>query len=190
MAKNTPQGRKGSNKLRASIRAALNSAKVQITGADRKAAAAICALYRDKAAPPVISHSIFQLFCDLARHYDIGPLPPHFDRRWSGYWPALVAINRKRGELPSAISYTWQPGPEEEAALDERDREQDEARAVFNLLHDQRIKGDVDRNLNDIVSTILEHAQPEHHFEVFRVAWPLALDNFAEAQAGKNGDRQ
>jgi hypothetical protein len=209
VAKNTPKNRKGSTKrstpslsqskreieklpirsdtphptpnelksLVAQARARLN---VPPTKEDRETTQRILTLYHDKHTPPMFEHVIWRIFYDACQKYDLS-LPNHVTEHWRPFWPLLIArLRHDDSYSPTTISYTWGCSDEREAALDEQDRIETQTEAIFDLLHDARMRAYVSEHLKDDVMEILDRANPYHTWEVFRVAWPLALDRIAE----------
>jgi 3-mercaptopyruvate sulfurtransferase SseA len=185
MPNNTPKRRRAPKKTdqpntQAALKALREAHGVEVTEADRQAARQLSAFYHDKNTAPIIKQAVFQLFWDLALFYDVR-LPKMFTSRWLPYWQTLLACNRRQGHMPTVIHYTWQPLPSEETELDKQDREEEEARAIFNLIHDERLTPKYEGIANKIME-ILDMAHPFNVFEVFRVAWPLALAKLAEKE--------
>ena len=179
--KHTPKTVKVSNQP--SLAAARQILDVTATEADHETARQLLTIYHNKETPPMIRHLIFQVFWDAAQFYAI-KLPENFTSKWRPYWPLLVARLRADGYMPSCIRYTWQPTPEEETELDAADDEEKHLRGIFNLLHDDRLSANHYNNFADEFTEILESVHPLNNFEVFRVAWPLALDKLASKTEG------
>lgn len=76
--------------------------------------------------------------------------------------------------LRESISLHKQREPSDEPAP----RGDVETRAVFDLL----LNPYIDEHFKDSVLGILDKANPYHCFEVFRVAWPIALAKLAEEE--------
>ena len=164
----------------------LKETGVKVTGADRATARRLDTLYHDKQTPKIIKHTIFQIFWDLHMHYSI-KLPKNFDDSWLPFWAAFGAVNRRQGHMPTHIDYTWSPSPEEEAELDEQDKKEADTRAIFELFHNQNLPPVIAEELRGTIDSILDAAHPTSSFEVFRVAWPLALERY-ESETEESGD--
>lgn len=166
-----------------SLRARLN---VEVTDADVELARQLSALYHNKAVPEMFKHAVFQIFWDVTRHLGV-PLPNNFTSKWLTIWPTLIARLRRSGECPTQLRYTWQPDEEETARLDAEEEEESYARHIFNLCHDESLPYGPRENIGDSVLDILNNANPYETWEVFRVAWPLALQKIAE-EDGETAD--
>ncbi len=173
MQKNTPT-RSQSSTRDTSLAAARKVLNVTPTRGDHESARQLLALYYNKATAPMIRHLILQLLWDSAKFYGVA-LPNQITNKWRPFWPLLLAKLRTHGCLPTRINYTWQPTEDEEAQLDAEEKEERDARAIFDLLHNDALPVDTLNRLFDDVIEILDHAHPSADFEVFRVAWPRAL---------------
>ena len=153
---------------------------VEPTKADHDTAKLILTLYHNKSAPEMFKRAIFQLFWDLHLFYGFH-LPNKFTSKWRPYWPPLLARVRQDGYLPTSISYTWQPTPEREAELDEEERIENEAEAVFNYL---RTVESYNEHTGDVLSDLIDQfAHPYNVREMFIHAWPLILQGLEKEKA-------
>jgi hypothetical protein len=158
------------------------------TERDHALALQLVTLYKDKATPEMLRQMVFKLFWDLCQHYDVlSLLPKNFTRYWLKLWPALLARVGREGNMPTHISYTWEPSAEEEAELEAEEKEETDARAVFEVFHNQSLPPVIADELRDTIDSILNAAHPTSSFEVFRVAWPVALERY-ESETEESGD--
>jgi hypothetical protein len=148
---------------------------MKVTESDRATAATINSLYKSKSTPQLIKGLILETYFDLTKHYSIAR-QSDCARHWLSTWPYLLAVLRRQEHAPTKIRWTWQPDVDEEAELDAEQEREDKARAVFDLIQNPHIS----EGLKDAVSDILDKAHPWHTWEIFRTAWPLALEILAE----------
>lgn len=177
------------SKTAAALAALRTDLGIEVNDFDNTGARDIAHLYRSPRTPPIIQHAIFQIYLDLAKLYKI-PLPANCTRTWLSVWPTLIAANQLQGSLPTIIRYTWEPSDEESAELDAEEEEDNYARHVFDLTNDERLPDDVRDLITQGVSDTIDRgeATPMQSFEVFRVAWPLALINNAKTSEGEGGE--
>ncbi len=173
MPKNTPASGESSTRD-TSLAAARKILDVTPIKGDHDTARQLLALCHNKATAPMIRYLLSQLFWDATQFYGLA-LPSNYTSKWRAYWPLLLAKLRTHGCLPTRINYTWQPTEEEEARLDAEEKADADARAIFDLLHNDALPVDTVNRLFDDVIEILDHAHPSADFEVFRIAWPRAL---------------
>ncbi len=186
--KDTPTHSQSSTRA-TSLAAARKVLDVTPTKGDHDTARQLLALYHNKATAPMIRYLLSQLFWDATQFYGLA-LPSNYTSKWSAYWPLLLAKLRTHGCLPTRINYTWQPDEEEAAQLDAEEKEQRDARAIFDLLRNDALPVDTVNRLFDDVIEILDHAHPSADFEVFRVAWPRALAALKEDDAREETSRE
>lgn len=178
--KDTPTRRKGSSKSPSPAHS------LKTAEQDRTLARLLVGLYRSTQTPEFFKHLLFQVFWDLAQHYDI-QLPNNFTRTWLPHWQTIIARLRAQPTFVTSLRYTFQPTPEEEAALDAEEKREQEVEALFNYLHDKRLPPRVLDDFSDSMTELLQSVHPLNSFAVFRVAFPLALEIAAEEQ--KEGEQ-
>lgn len=139
-------------------------------------------IYKNKSTPDFIRHAVFQLFWDLSQHYKIS-LPKDFTAKWLSYWPLLLARVSRDGYVPASIRYSWHPTPEEETRLDAEEKEETDARAIFDLINNDQLQGEEIERIRESVTSIIDKAHPCNRFEVFTIAWPLALETLEQEKA-------
>jgi hypothetical protein len=181
----TSKRQRGSTKPSPSVQDARKILGVEPIKEDHETARLLLALYHNKKTPEMFKHLIFQVFWDGVHFYNIS-LPKNFTSKWRPYWPLLVAKLRVQGQMPTSIRYTWQPTPEEEAALDAEEEEDNYLRHVFQLAHDPKLPAGAHDRIAGEITSILDEARPDRDFEVFRVAFPRALAALA-AKAEEGG---
>ena len=152
---------------------------IEPTKDDHASAQQLLKLYESKKLPPLFESAIFQIFYDACVHYGVR-MPNHVPDHWREFWPLLIARLRHDGHLLSTISYTWGCSEEKEAELDAEEEEERDARAIFDLINNPHVT----TSIKDGFADILDKAHPWHNFEVFRVAWPLALRKLAVEEGG------
>jgi hypothetical protein len=170
----------------ASINALLKERGAQVTEGDKATAAFLNSIYQNRNTPELFKGLILQSFFDVAEHFKVSSLPNDLPKHWLKLWPSLLAALRVQGGNVTKIRYTWQPTEAEAAALDAEEREaaeaEAEARAVFNLIDDERLPAAQRQRFTDEITDIVMRAAPNNVFEVFRVAWPIALTKLAEEE--------
>ncbi len=181
--KNTPARAKSSTPARdTSASAARRILAIEPTEPDKRTARQLTALYKSKDTPDLIKSAVFELFFDTCRHYGV-KLPANFTSKWIPFWPLLLARVRTNGHLVTKINYTYEPTAEREAELDAEEKEEADARAIFDLVHNKAIRQDVRIRFTDEVNSVLDAVPVTDVWELFRVAWPLALESLNEAKA-------
>lgn len=172
----SPDKGKGSTRPRYNkqLQALLDRFQIKVTAADRLTARRLDALYHDKRTPPVINHTIFQIFQDLHKLYEI-TLPKNFVSKWIPFWEVLSACNRFQGHLAESIEYTWQHTDDEGEEMIEEEKAEAALRAIFDFIHDRRIPEQYRGRAADAVIEMLDSFHPFNNFDIFRIAWPLAV---------------
>lgn len=148
------------------------------TPADAEIAKQLIKLYHDRRTPALFKHAIFEIFPRVAAYYDLKFPNSNWTqtKKWLPSMTRLVARARVQGHMVTSVHFTFEPTPEREAELDAEEKIENDARAVFDLIHDPRFAGSSDmESLKDSVVEILDLAHPYHTWETFRVAWPLGL---------------
>ncbi len=181
--KNTPARAKSSTPARdTSANAARRILAIEPTEADKRTARQLTALYKSKDTPDLIKSAVFDLFFDTCRHYGV-KLPANFTSKWIPFWPLLLARVRTNGHVVTKINYTYEPSAEQEAEYEAEEKEEADARAIFDLIHNKAIRPDVRRRFAEEVLSILDTVPVDDTWELFRVAWPFALDSLTEGSA-------
>jgi hypothetical protein len=153
---------------------------------DRALARLLSGLYFGKDTPEMFKHLVFQLFWDLSQRHGL-QLPKNFPRHWLSTWATFIAVLRKSGGVATSPRYSWQPTPEEEAELDAEEKREQEIEAIFNFVNDPRLPTPLSGELGDRMNDLLNPVHPLRNLEVFRVAYPLALEVAAEEGARDEG---
>lgn len=183
--KNTPKNRKGSRQTKPDqLQALRERIGVQVTSTDRKTARTLDALYKNEQTPPLIRHTIFQLFWDSCQHHGL-KLPKNFNTKWLPFWETICACNRKQGYVSTSIRYSWQAIAEDSTQLDAEERETSDARAIFDLIHNKQLAGSDVERIREGVTAILDKAHPFHCLESFLTCWPLALERLEQEKASE-----
>jgi hypothetical protein len=183
MKKNTTVHAESSTPARdTSINTARRILAIEPTEADRQTARQLCDLYTNKQTPDMFRHYIFQVFWASAHHYGFD-LVKNFTAKWRPLWPFLIAKLRTTGQLPTSITYSWEPSEEQEAEYEAEEKEEADARAIFDLIHNKAIRQDVRIRFTDEVNSVLDAVPVTDTWELFSVAWPLALESLNEEKA-------
>ncbi len=182
MKKTTPKKRQPARKPDGTLEVLRQRLGVKVIETDRIQARLLSSLYHGKETAPMIKHALFQIFLDTAGHFKT-TLPKNFTRSWLPYWATFMACNRKQRHMPTKLMYTWQPDQEEEATLAAQEEEENAARALFDLIHGEQLPESYRERISNPVMEILDEAHAFNVFEVFRVAWPLALEKVAAKEA-------
>lgn len=153
------------------------------TRADAEIARQLSALYARKGAPEIIRSMIFDVFQRLASYHKVS-LPRNFTSHWQPYWAAFLALNRRQGHAVTHTSFTFEPTPEQEAELDAEDKRELEVEAIFGFINEPRLPASVSDDIGDRMAQLLDPVHPLKNLEVFKVAYPLALEAAAEKGTG------